>query len=296
MRPISTYPLLSTFPDAADERTLNAFNNQYGDIRMAPILVIVPAYNEAEAIEAVLETIPACYQAKSGPEIEIDVLVVVDGATDSTLETAVNYASRNSRNSPRIFVCPTTEHRGQGAALRVGYAVARARGARYIVTYDADGQYDINELQLLLGPLLADNADFVTGSRALGRQVTDDLLRRFGTPVFAGIVSFFVQQKITDTSFGFRAMRAELTKTVDLRQPQYQSAELLIGLLCRGCRIVEQPMTMRKRKFGKSKKGNNILFGFRYMIVVIRTLIRERILIRLRQRFRNQPKGSDRAE
>ena len=81
---------------------------------------------------------------------------------------------------------------------------------------------------------------------------------------------------VTDTSFGFRAMRAEVTAAVTLTQPQYQSSELLIGAISRGLRVVERPMSMRKRGAGKSKKGNNLVYGLRYARVVLGTWARER--------------------
>ena len=83
-------------------------------------------------------------------------------------------------------------------------------------------------------------------------------------------------QRVTDTSFGFRAMRAVIPATVTLTQPQYQSAELLVGVLRRGYRVVERPMTMRRRGQGRSKKGNNLLYGARYARVVLGTWWRER--------------------
>jgi hypothetical protein len=64
--------------------------------------------------------------------------------------------------------------------------------------------------------------------------------------------------------------------SVRLHQPQYQSAELLIGVLRRGYRVVEVPMTMRRRHKGRSKKGNNLSYGARYARVVLGTWWRER--------------------
>jgi hypothetical protein len=162
--------------------------------------------------------------------------------------------------------------------------VAATHGARFIVTTDADGQYDLPELPLLLAPLLAGEADFVTGSRRLGVNESTDPVRRLGTRVFAALVSVLTGHQVTDTSFGFRAMRAEVPATVTLRQPQYQSAELLIGALSHGYRIVERPMTIRRRRQGRSKKGNNLVYGVRYARVVVGTWWRERNTNRSRTR------------
>jgi hypothetical protein len=83
-------------------------------------------------------------------------------------------------------------------------------------------------------------------------------------------------KRITDSSFGLRAMRAEVTGVVRLEQPQYQSAELLIAVLARGFRVSEVPATIHKRQVGESKKGHNAIYGLRYAGVVLRTWSRER--------------------
>jgi glycosyltransferase involved in cell wall biosynthesis len=225
-------------------------------------VVLIAAYNEEDSIPSVLSRSP---EISCG--LAVDTLVVVDGATDDTAAVALRHGA---------LTCVAPHNRGQGAALRLGYRLAAARGASYIVTTDADGQYDMSELPLLLRPLIEDRADFVTGSRRLGRTESKDLVRRAGTYAFAWLVSAMTGQRITDTSFGFRGMKAEVPNSVLLRQRQYQSSELLVGVLSRGYRVLEQPMTMRARIAGRSKKGNNLWYGFRYSRVVIGTWMRER--------------------
>jgi glycosyltransferase involved in cell wall biosynthesis len=167
-------------------------------------------------------------------------------------------------------------NRGQGAALRLGYRLAREGGAGYIITTDADGQYNPAEMERVLAPVVAGEADFVTGSRKLGSQETKDPVRRLGTWVFATTITVLTGKQITDSSFGLRAMRAEVTGVVRLEQPQYQSAELLIAVLARGFRVSEVPATIHKRQVGESKKGHNAIYGLRYAGVVLGTWWRER--------------------
>lgn len=78
------------------------------------------------------------------------------------------------------IVAEAPVNRGQGAALRLGYRIALERGARYIVTTDADGQYSPLDVAAVLAPVVADRADFVTGSRRLGGELTADPLRSVG--------------------------------------------------------------------------------------------------------------------
>jgi hypothetical protein len=255
-------PPAPAFPDEADTAALRDFERQEGPVRLAPVVVVIAAYNEADAIGPVIDSIPG-----HSCGLEVDALVVVDGATDATAEVARRHGAHT---------CVVPVNRGQGAALRLGYHIARERGARYIVTTDADGQYDLDELPRLLAPLLADRADFVTGSRALGGNHGAAPVRRLGSHVFAWLVSMLTRQRVSDTSFGFRAMKAPVTAAVTLAQPQYQSAELLIGVLAHGFRLLERPMTMRARTAGRSKKGNSLVYGWSYTRVVLGTWLRER--------------------
>ena len=250
------------FPEPADAAAIEAFTAEYGEPRFPAVVLLIAAYNEQAGIGRVLDAVPTrCL------DLEIAPLVVVDGASDGTAEQARRHGAA---------VCEVPVNRGQGAALRLGYHLARRGGARFIVTTDGDGQYDLAELPRLLEPLVAGRADFVTGSRQLGANESTDPVRRLGTRVFATLVSLLTGHRITDTSFGFRAMRAELTGRVRLTQPQYQSSELLVGALSQGYRVVEQPMTMRRRAAGSSKKGNNLIYGARYTRVVLSTWARER--------------------
>ncbi|MGH3911072.1 MAG: glycosyltransferase family 2 protein [Pseudonocardiaceae bacterium] len=255
-------PPLTRYPDSVDAASARAFGRAEGTVRFAPVVVVIAAYNEEDGIGAVLDAIPS---VSCG--LPVDTLVVVDGCTDGTAEAARCHGAR---------VCEAVTNRGQGAALRLGYALAREGGARYIVTTDADGQYELDELPLLLQPLIDDKADFVTGSRRMGRQETSDPVRHLGVHVFGWLASLLTRQRLTDTSFGFRAMKAELTGTVTLAQAQYQASELLLGVISHGYRVLEQPMTMLARTAGETKKGNNLVYGLRYTRVMVGTWWRER--------------------
>jgi len=248
--------------DQVDQQASWAFDASYDRPTLGPVVVVIAAYNEAAGLPIVLERIPAEVCG-----LVTDILVVDDGSTDETCSVA--------RASQRAYVVPCSVNRGQGAALRLGYAIARTHGARYIVTTDADGQYDTADFPRILAPVVAGDADFVTGSRTLGHQHTYDRVRRVGVHVFAWIVSAFVGQRVTDTSFGLRAMRADATGVVTLNQPQYQSSELLIGMFSHGFDVAEVPGTMHQRSAGSTKKGRNLVYGSRYARVVFGTWWRE---------------------
>lgn len=259
---------LGAFPDAVDSRALDEFARDYGTPELRQIAVVIAAYNEEEGIGEVVRGLP-----EKCREFGIDVIVVADGCGDATAEVAAQAGAYTVR--PR-------HNRGQGAALRLGYQVAAAHGASYVVSTDADGQYDNDELETLMAPLLDGDADFVTGSRRLGSEQTDDPVRRAGVRVFAVLASVLTMRQITDTSFGFRAFSTELATSLVLRQPQYQASELLLSALAHGARYAERPMTMRGRNSGKTKKGNNLVYGASYATVMVSTWWREYVRNRLR--------------
>ena len=250
--------------DALDSSAVEAFATQYGPraTSLPPVAIVIAAYNEEGAIGQVVEHLPP---KVSG--LQVAVIVVSDGSSDGTVKEA---------EAAGALVCDVPVNRGQGAALRLGYRLAREGGAQYIVTTDADGQYNPAEIPGLLAPILAGEADFVSGSRTQGSEETKDPVRKLGVRVFALTISALTGQRVTDPSFGLRAMRAEVTGAVLLEQPQYQAAELLIGVLAHGYRVTERPATIHKRKVGHSKKGHNALYGLYFARVIGGTWWRER--------------------
>ena len=95
----------------------------------------------------------------------------------------------------------------------------------------------------------------------LGAAETDDGFRQAGVHVFGALVRLLTGSEVTDTSSGFRAMRAEVTETVRQEQVQYQTSELLIGALAQGYRVVERPITMRKRMAGRARRATTSSTG-----------------------------------
>jgi len=249
-------------PADRGDRAVDAFRQRYSDLRLAPVVVIIPAFNEEDAICAVLREIP-----REACGLAVDTIVVDDGSSDRTAQVALDAG---------VYVAALEENSGQGAALRLGYRLAREHGGQYIVTLDADGQWDPGDVSRLLEPILADEADFVLGSRVLGRAETDDAVRSAGVRFFAFLVRLLTGVCVTDTSSGVRVFRAEVTATVRQEEPQYQASELLVGVICQGYRIAERPVVMHKRTAGKSKKGHNVLYGARYGRTLVRTWWRDR--------------------
>jgi glycosyltransferase involved in cell wall biosynthesis len=258
--------------DPAERGAAAAFLASHPPGTGAPLAVVIPAYNEEPTVAEVIREIPS-----EAAGLQLETIVVVDGARDATAARAA---------SARALVCDVPVNRGQGAALKLGYWLARARGARVIVTIDADGQYEPEEIARVVEPILDGQADFVSGSRRLGAELTTDRVRHLGVIVFGALISALVRHRVTDPACGLRAMRADLTAAVTLEQPQYQASELMISAALNGFRLAEVPTTMRDRGVHatSTKKGGNVGYGVRFARAAVHTWWRDRRAARMRLR------------
>jgi hypothetical protein len=246
---------------AADQARAD-FEARHPDARFAPVVALIAAYEEEDNIGDVLKAMPTLVG-----DLEVSTLVVVDGGRDRTDRVAIDAG---------VFTCVLPVNLGQGVALRIGYQLAMAHGARYVVTLDADGQNDPVEMGDMLQPLLDGTADFVIASRRLGVDQTTDRFRRAGVTLYASILNAILGQKLTDSSNGYRAFTVELLEDVvpHLVQNQYQTAEVVITAATRGWRITECPTVWHPRASGASKKGGNLFFGLQYARVIGTTWVR----------------------
>ncbi|HLH46802.1 MAG TPA: glycosyltransferase family 2 protein [Acidimicrobiales bacterium] len=243
------------------EEAIAAFHERYGSEALAPLVIVIAALNEEGSLGQLLEEIPDTIAG-----LRTSVLVVDDGSTDRTSEVAEQGGA---------LVCALSRNCGHGVALRAGYRLAKESGGRYIATLDADGQWDPADLPAMVQLLEDGRADFVIGSRQLGRTENTDAVRNLGVRFFSLLISALTATRVTDTSSGLRAMRVEVTDTVRQTQPQYQTSELLIGAIFQGFRVAEVPTVMRVRTAGESRKGRNGFYALRYATVIYRTFRRE---------------------
>jgi glycosyltransferase involved in cell wall biosynthesis len=171
--------------------------------------IVVAAFNEAAVIHGVIEELVGA---------KWRVVVVDDGSRDDTAAKA---------RSAGAIVVRHPINRGQGAALQTGIDYAIRRGARAIVTFDADGQHDAADIPALLAAL--DDVDVVLGLRS-------------ATKVSNGLSGL----KLTDAHCGLRAIRASATPHLRLAQDRMAHAsELLRKIRVARLRVVEVPVTIR---------------------------------------------------
>ena len=233
------------------------FERVYGTGKIKPIMVIIPAFNEAENLCEVLKRIPSSVKG-----IEMSALVVDDGSEDGTCQIVRGMAYQ--------VVCNKINRCG-GAALRLGYDIASKYGAEIVVTMDADGQHLPEEIENLVIPIIEGQYDFVIGSRILGKREKDDPIRFVGLHMFNRLINFLSGTTITDCSNGYRAFKVDALKKVKLRQDQFHTSELIIDAAKKGIRIGEAPVTVLKRKHGVSKKGKNWKYGLNFLKTILKS-------------------------
>lgn len=227
---------------------------------LAPVVVIIPVFNEADNLTYVLNSMP-----KMIGKHRLVVILIDDGSTDQTEQIIPKQD---------IVLIKHPINRGGGAAIRTGFQAAMFLNPIAIVTMDGDGQHDPSEIKELVGPVITGHADCVIGSRVLAKQPASSLLRGTGIALFSFVISVITRQKITDCSSGFRVFSSRAVIGVKLRQDQYHTAEMIIELSKLKLQIVEIPVKIKARLSGQSKKGPDILYGINFMIAIINSWLR----------------------
>jgi len=221
------------------------------------IMVIIPAYNEAENLKELLKKIPDTVKGRN-----VGVLVVDDGSSDNTKEVALQAG---------YLVAQNKINRGQGAASRLGYDVLLRNNIQIGVTMDADNQHLPEEIEKLVAPVLNNEYDLVIGSRILGTSFQSSLLRDTGINLFTKTINFVTGTRLTDCSSGFRAFSVKKMSALNLREDQFQTAEVIVEAVKKGLRIGEVPITIVKRRHGESKKGHDIRYGIFFAKTILKS-------------------------
>jgi len=226
---------------------------------MTKLAVVIPALNEERSLPKVLAEIPARVEG-----LDVEVLVVSDGSTDATEAVARDHGA---------LVVGRDLRRGQGAAVALGYRVALIRGADVVATLDADGQYDPQELPVLVKPILEGEADVVHGSRMMegGAYERPMFGRSHGVKVFAKLTTLIARSPITDPASGFRAFTSDALGKLHFRERQFHASEVTVAAVKLGLRVKEVPCTFRERYEGQSKKPPLLRYGLGYARSLIRT-------------------------
>ncbi len=206
------------------------------------LFIVVPAYNEATSIGQVTRELRADYP---------HVVVVDDGSTDDTYEAAKGGGAYVLRH----FI-----NRGQGAALQTGIEFALRRGARFIVTFDADGQHRVEDIPPILEPIWRGQCEVTLGSRFLGETVGIPRTRRMTLRLAVLFTKFVNRVQLTDAHNGFRAFSRRAAQTIHITMDRMAHAsELIDQIRLSGLPFREVPVQIRYTVYslakGQSSRG-----------------------------------------
>jgi glycosyltransferase involved in cell wall biosynthesis len=218
---------------------------------------IVPAYNEAATIGELLDRIAAL-------DLDSQVIVIDDGSTDGTAEVVED---RRSRNGGILLI--SQENRGKGAAVRAG--IPHVDG-EIVVIQDADLENDPADAPTLIEPIERGVADVVFGSRFIGGRPQRAYLfwHYVGNRFLSLVTNVLFNTTLSDMETGFKAFRADVLRSLDLREDDFAIEPEITGKVCkRKLRIYELPIAYYGRTHAEGKK---ITWrdGFRALFVLLR--------------------------
>ena len=251
---------------AADVRAA-AVDDALADPRAAasdqPLLaVVMAAYNESGSVGPVLAALPDTLCG-----LRVCPVVIDDGSSDDT---------RDEARRAGAVVGTHRRNLGQGDALRTGFALAGRLGAEVVVTMDADGQHDPDDLPALVGPVVAGEADYVQGSRFLGRYDDAGGARDLGIRGFTRLITLLTRTGITDCTNGYRAVDGPSLARLELVEDRFSAPEILIQAAGHGLRIQEVPVHIRTREVGVSKKPRGLGYAWGFLGAIVRSWLRAR--------------------
>jgi len=235
------------------------------DARRRPKLVVfLPALNEEKTVADVVRAVP-----RQIPGIgQVQVVVVDDGSTDATATLA---------REAGAHVVSHPSRRGVGAATATGIWTALRMGADYIVSMDADGQFNPADIPALLQPLVEGRADFATCTRFARKDLEPEMpwVKKWGNRLMCRIINWIIWGgHFTDVSCGFRAYSRETALRMNVFGAFDCNQETFIDLAAKGVRMVEVPLKVRGvREYGESRVASNLWhYGINALPIILRSM------------------------
>ena len=214
--------------------------------------VVVPAYNEALTLTALLDRV---FASEPGADIRLEAVVVNDASTDETGSIAEEYIQKHPEHN--IQLIHHVRNLGKGAALRTG--IYKATGD-WVVIQDADLEYDPNEYKLLLAPILNGVADVVYGSRFMGGKPHRVLFfwHTIGNKFLTFLSNMLTNLNLTDMETCYKMFRREVVQSLPLKENRFGFEPEVTARIARipNIRIYEVGISYYGRTYAEGKKIN----------------------------------------
>ena len=228
------------------------------------LVILMLAYNEEERIAKTILRIP-----RKIPNIDqVEILVVNDGSTDNTIDMAMN------AGADKIISHKT--NLGVGAGFMTGIRNSISLRADIVVTVDADGEANIDQIPDLINPIIHNQFDVVVGTRFWkGNTSTYKKLNYFGNQIFTKLVSFVAGHKFTDTQTGFRAYSKDAIENITVVNDFTYTQEVLLDLYFKKFRIGETPISFKHREDSRLVRSVT-RYALRSLSIIFSTLVYHR--------------------
>jgi glycosyltransferase involved in cell wall biosynthesis len=214
-------------------------------------LLLIPAFDEERTIRDIVTT---------ARQFMDDILVVDDGSVDKT---------KCEASAAGALVHRLEQNHGKGDALKTGFAYALDHGYDLVITIDADGQHDPEDLRLFLP--VAEQFDLVLGNRFEAHSFSP-FLRRLANRASSRIVSTICGQRIHDSQTGFRSYSSRLIRNVQLTCSHYDlETEVIIKAAQQGFRIGH--CRIRTIYGSEVSRFKNVKDSVRFFQVILRTVL-----------------------
>jgi dolichol-phosphate mannosyltransferase len=236
--------------------------------------LILPTFNEAENIEAIISSVTSVLEKASAAGFQI--LVVDDSSPDGTGQIADRLAESN----PHVQVLHRTEREGLGPAYIAGFNYALERGAGYVMEMDSDFSHNPADLARLLAAVVDGGADLALGSRYVAGGGTADWgpIRKFISRGGGWYSRMVLGVKVRDLTGGFKCFKREVLEGIDLRNVRSSGYSFQVELTYRaikaGFNVVEVPIVFRDRQLGKSKMSYRIVLEAMWLVPALRRQVR----------------------
>jgi glycosyltransferase involved in cell wall biosynthesis len=217
---------------------------------MQKLSIIIPAYNEGRTIHKILDKI----KAVSLPEgLSREIIIVNDCSTDNTEEAILQYSEKNKESNIQYFKHPVNQ--GKGAALHTG--IEKASGD-FLIIQDADLEYNPQEYNILLQPMLDGFADVVFGSRFMGGKPHRILFfwHTIGNRLLTFLSNMFTNLNLTDMETCYKLFRSDIVKSIKLQENRFGFEPEVTSKVARikGIRIYEVGISYYGRTYEEGKK------------------------------------------